>query len=90
LFYLTKLFIACGLILLPSELFRIVISCKMFKSSMKFIFIRKISVIQEKLLVFFNLLDITRSGAGSRPAHPSITGWVKILCTKFLIETKEN
>ena len=70
-FHLTNLFIACGLILLPSELFRIAISCKMFNSSMKFKFIHKISVIQpmiqEKFFVFFNLLrglDITCSGAG--------------------------
>jgi len=37
---------------------------------MKFIFIHKISVIQEKFLVFFNLLlgpDISSSGAGSGP-----------------------
>jgi len=62
---------ACGLILLPSVLFWIAISCKTVKSSMKFKFIHKIFVIQgfkEKFLVFFNLLrgpDIKRSGAGS-------------------------
>src|SRR6218665_993483 len=56
LFNFTSLFIACGLILLLSELFRIVISCKIVSSSMKFKFIHKISVILEKFLVFFNLL----------------------------------
>ena len=65
LFYLTRLFIASGSILLPSELFQFV----------KFKFIHKISVIQEKFHVFFNLLqgpDITRLGAGSglRVEHP--------------------
>ena len=39
---LNSLFIACGLILLPLELFRIVISCKDFDSSIKFKFIHKI------------------------------------------------
>src|SRR6218665_886699 len=74
--YLTGLFVAHGLILLPSELFRIVISCKInFNSSMKFDFIYKISIIQENFLVFFNLFrgpDITRSGTGSGPrfVHP--------------------
>src|SRR6218665_906345 len=51
-FYFTSLFIASGLILLISELFRIVISCKIVNSSIKFKFIRKISVNQEKFLVF--------------------------------------
>src|SRR6218665_1090777 len=62
--YSTSLFIACGLILLPSELFWIVISCNIVNSSMKFRFIHKVFVIQEKFLVFLNLLkgpDITRS-----------------------------
>ena len=77
-----SLFIVCGLILLPSELFCIVISCQIVNSSMKFEFIHKISVIQEKFLVLINLLrgpDITRSrdGSGPRPrvVHP---------CTKCL------
>ena|SRR6218665_106457 len=74
-FYLTSLFIACVLILLPSELFRIVVmSCKIVNSSMKFKFIRKTSVIQERFPVFFNLLrgpDITRSGP-----DPSRGPWV--------------
>jgi len=64
--YLTSLFVASGLILLPSEeLFRMVISCKIVNSSMKFKFIHKISIIQEMFLVFFNLLrrpDITHLG----------------------------
>src|SRR6218665_1686872 len=42
----------CGLILLPSELFQIVISCKNVNSLMKFKFIHEISVIQETFLVF--------------------------------------
>jgi len=53
---------------LPSELFRIVISCKIVNSSIKFKFIRKISVVQKKFLAFFELLrgpDIARLGAGS-------------------------
>jgi len=42
---------------------------------MKFEFFHKISIIQDKFLVFLNLLrgpDITRSGAGSGPraVHP--------------------
>src|SRR6218665_2258361 len=41
--------------LLPSELSRIVISCKIVDSSMKFKFLHKISVIQEMFHVFFNL-----------------------------------
>jgi len=69
--YLTKHFIAGGLILLPSVLFRIVIRlCKIVNSSMKSKFIHKISVIQEKFLVFVNLLwgpDVTRSGGWIRP-----------------------
>ena len=63
--YLTSLFIARGLLLLPSELFRIVISSKIVNSSMKFKFIHKISIIQ-LFLVLFNLLwgpDITLSAA---------------------------
>src|SRR6218665_1940326 len=54
----------------PSELLRIVISCKIVNSSMKFKFIHKIFLIQEKFLVYFKLLrgpDITRSGAGFGP-----------------------
>jgi len=65
--------------LLPSELFQSVISCKIVNSSMKFKFIHKIFVIQEKFLVFFNLLrgpDMTRSGPdpahGPRVVHPWI------------------
>ena len=64
--YRTSLFIACGLIVFLSlKLFLVVISCKIIISSMKFKIIHKISVIQEKFLVFLNLLrgqDITRSG----------------------------
>jgi len=60
---------------LPSELFQIVVSCKIVNSSMKSKFIHKIFVIQEMCLVFFNLLrgpDITHSGArsGPRVVHP--------------------
>ena len=64
-------FIACGLIWSPAELFRIVISSTLlFYSSMKFKSTYKISVIQEMLLVYFNLLQgpdisLTRSGAAS-------------------------
>ena len=47
-------FIACGLLLLPSELLD-VIRCKIANSSMKFKFIHKISVIRETFLVYFNL-----------------------------------
>src|SRR6218665_3549558 len=64
------LFIACGLILMPPELFRSVTGCKIVNSSMKFKFVHKIFVIQRKFLVLLNLLrgpDITRSGAGSNP-----------------------
>ena len=53
------------MILLPSELFRIVTGCKIAYSSMKFKFIHKIFVIQEKFLVFDNVHwgpDITCSG----------------------------
>jgi len=66
----TSFFIACGLILLQSQLFWIVISCEIANSSMKFKFIHKISVIQETFLVFFTLLwgpDKTPSGARSSP-----------------------
>ena len=54
----------------PSELLWIVISCKIVNSSMKFKFIHKIFLIQEKFLVYFKLLrwpDITRLGAGFGP-----------------------
>jgi len=75
--------------LLPSELFQSVISCRIVNSSivqpmkfqpnemfslMKFKFIHKIFVIQEKFLEFFYLLrgpDITRLGAGSGPQAAS-------------------
>ena len=50
--YLINLFIACGLIFLSSERFRIAISCKIVNSSIKLKFIHKGSVIQEKFLVF--------------------------------------
>ena len=68
--YFTILFIACGFILFPSEQFRIVISCKLST-----VLWNLISVIQEKFLVFFNLLwepDITRLGVryGWRVVHP--------------------
>ena len=65
---LTSLFTDYSLIFLSSELLRIVISCKIVNSSIKFKFIHKFFLIQEKFLVFFKLLrgpDITRSGAGS-------------------------
>src|SRR6218665_267999 len=55
--------------LLPSELFWIAISSKILNSSMKFKFIHKISVIQEKSPVFFNLFRgpvITRPGGRIR------------------------
>ena len=41
---LTSRFIACGLLLLPLELFRIAIGCKIVNSSMKFEFINKVAV----------------------------------------------
>jgi len=56
-FYLTSSLIACGLVLLPSELFRIVISGKIVNSSTKFKFLHKIFVIQEMFHVFFKLLQ---------------------------------
>jgi len=65
-----SLFIALGWILLPSELFWIVISCKIVNSSVKFKFIHNISVIQETFFRFFNLLrgpDKTPWGTGSGP-----------------------
>jgi len=69
--YLNSHLIACDLlflgIFLPTELFRLVLSCKIVNSSMKFKVIHKISVMQEKFLVFFHQFqgpDITRSGAG--------------------------
>src|SRR6218665_849020 len=68
--YLTRLYLACGSILLPSELFLNIISCKIVSISMKFKFIHKIAIIQEKFRILFNLLrgpDMTRSGAGSGP-----------------------
>ena len=74
--YLTSIFTARGLILLPPELFRIVMSCKVVKSSMKFTFIHKISVIREKFLVFFNLLrgpDRTCSGANLMLCVPDMS-----------------
>jgi len=54
--YLASLFVACDLILLPSELFWIVISCKIVISSIKFQFLHKIGVILEKFLLLFNVL----------------------------------
>src|SRR6218665_1805600 len=79
---LTSLFIDYSLIFLPSELLRIVISCKIVISSMKFKFIHKFFLIQEKFLVFFKLFrgpDITRSmaGCGPRVVHPC--------CSRFKI-----
>jgi len=62
--YLTSLFVGYGLILLPSELFHVVTSCKIVTSSMKFKFFHKIAIIQDKFFVLFNLLqgpDITHS-----------------------------
>ena len=49
---------------MPSELFQIVINCKLGNSSMQFKFIHEISEIGGKFLVFFNQLrepDITLS-----------------------------
>ena len=82
--YLTSFFIACSLILLPSELFWIVIIC----SSIKFKFIHKIFVIQ-KFFLLFNLLrgpDITFSGArsGPRVVHPWLNASYEILSTGIL------
>jgi len=55
--YLTCIFIACGFILLPSELFRIVTTCKIANNSRKFKFIHKIIVLQREVsFIFFNLL----------------------------------
>jgi len=73
--YLTSLFDAHGLILMLSELFHIIISCKIVDSSMKLKKFHKISIIQKKFLLLLNLLwvpDITCSGAGSGPrvVHP--------------------
>jgi len=53
--FYTSFLISYGLILLPSELFWIVIhvSCKIANSSMKFKSIHKISAIQKTFLVFF-------------------------------------
>ena len=89
--YLTSRFIACDLIFLPSKFFWIVISCKIFNSSIKFTYIQIISVIQEMFLVFFYLLrgpDITRSGAGSglRVVHP----WIISSSTVFFDTFKAN
>src|SRR6218665_1585428 len=57
-----------SVLLLPSELSRIVISCKIVDSSMKFKFLHKISVIQVMFHVFFNLLrgPITLHTVGGR------------------------
>ena len=52
--YLACLFDACGLILMPSELFLIVISCKIVNSSIKFKFVNKIAVIQKKFFTLFS------------------------------------
>ena len=63
---LTSFFVACSFLLLPPELFQIVISCKIVNSLMKFKFIHKITATLEKFLVIFNLLqgpDITCLGA---------------------------
>jgi len=76
--YATSLFVACGLILLPSELLWIVINYKIVNSSMKFKFIHEISVIQEKFLVLLICCmrgpDKTRPGADParepRVVHP--------------------
>src|SRR6218665_1107482 len=67
-----SLFIACGLILLQSKLFWIVISCKIVNSLLKFNFISKISVIQYKFLIFLNLLrglDMTCSWSDLARVH---------------------
>jgi len=57
---------------------------------MKFKFIHKISVIQEKFLIFFNLLrgpDITRSGPdpahGLQIVHPCLMGNVPATSVLF-------
>ena len=51
--YFTNLFHACSLILMLSELFLIIISCKIANRSMKFKFVHKIAVIQKKFLLPF-------------------------------------
>ena len=63
------IFIACGLILLPPELFRILIRCKIVHSSIKFKFVHKISVMQEKFLVYLPgpRAGYNAFGAGSGP-----------------------
>jgi len=52
----TSLFAVFGLILLPSELVLIVVSCKVVNISLKFKFFHKIDVIHEKFFVLCNLL----------------------------------
>jgi len=92
LFYLISFyFIACGLILLPSELFQIVISCKIVNCLMKFKFIHQALSFRRSVLSFFNLLrgpDITILGAGSGPrvVHPCcIRIWIMEMnfCLRF-------
>src|SRR6218665_280042 len=65
----------------------------MVNSSMKFKLIYKVFVIQEKFLVFINLLrgpDITRSGAGSGPGvrvgHPCFNFIMSRFCL-FLLQS---
>jgi len=63
-----SLFDTCGLIFMLSELLRHAVSCTIVDWSMKFKFFHKISVIQKRFLLLFNLLrgpNITRSVAGS-------------------------
>ena len=76
----------CGLILLQSELFLMVISCKTVNSSMKLKFIHKMAVIHDNVLL--NLLrgpDIASSGAGFVPqvVHPCYNSSEKIYKEKF-------
>ena len=75
---LTRVIIACGLILLPPGMFRIVISCKIVNSSIKLKFTHKSPSFKRSVLYLFNLLqepDIIHSRAGSGPrfVHPCFT-----------------
>jgi len=72
---LTSLFVVCGLILLPSELFQIVISCQIVNSSMMSKFVHKNVSIQETFQPAARAGYITRLGAGSGPrvVHPCCT-----------------
>ena len=68
-----------------------VISCKIFNSSMKFKFIHKISIIQEKSLVFFNSLRMPAITRNLRACIPVIKHQVKGHCafdTHFIGSTR--